>query len=188
MRPFGGRGASAEMDDVRLAPKRSGRDRQRARQVDFQLQRGEASAGRHHRVDAAAERRVEQGRGEAAVRHALPIVVFGPHRRREHHAAGFRLRQPEAEQATNGGGSTSPAIIFWKYSRPLSPWRISVIGPLRRVLRAGRDRESCRPRSSAASPGFRRCAAPCTRSAHSGSRRRARRRTRSRRASARRTL
>jgi hypothetical protein len=58
------------VNDLRLADNLADLVRQRAREVHLQLERREAPARRHQRVDAAAERRVEERRGEAAVRDA----------------------------------------------------------------------------------------------------------------------
>src|SRR5437773_2621546 len=60
---FRGGGAAAEMHDLRFAEHRTDVVGERAREVDLQLERGEAFARRHHRVDAATECRIEQRGG-----------------------------------------------------------------------------------------------------------------------------
>src|SRR6267142_15052 len=67
-------GPSPDVDDARLAAEQASLLRERPREVDLQLQRGEAPAGRHRRVGRAAERGVEQAGGEPAVRHARAVV------------------------------------------------------------------------------------------------------------------
>src|SRR5262249_56999912 len=71
---FRERGAPADVNHLSLTAQRVRGGRQRPREIDLQLQRREALAGAGRRVDRAAERRIEQRRREAAVRHPGAVV------------------------------------------------------------------------------------------------------------------
>src|SRR3954468_16082763 len=61
--PFRRGDAAADVHDLAFAEKQSDLMRERPCQVHLELEGGEAAPGRHQRVDAAAERCIEQRRG-----------------------------------------------------------------------------------------------------------------------------
>src|SRR5262249_59159220 len=71
---FGRCGAAAHVDDARFAAQLSDFLRDRTREVDLELERGEAAAGRHRRIDGTPQRRVEDRRRKAAVRDPGAVV------------------------------------------------------------------------------------------------------------------
>ena len=71
-----GRLAAAAVEDVRLAEDAAGVAGDRAHVLGLEAERGVADAGRQGGVDGAAEGRVEQGRGVAAVDDADRVVVL----------------------------------------------------------------------------------------------------------------
>ena len=77
-RRLGGRLFAAAVEDVGLAEDAAGVAGDRAHVLGLEAERGVADAGRQGRVDGAAEGRVEQGRGVAAVDDADRVVVLLP--------------------------------------------------------------------------------------------------------------
>ena len=77
-RRLGGRLFAAAVEDGGLAEDAAGVAGDRAHELGLEAERGVADAGRQRRVDGAAERRVEQGRGVAAVDDADRVVVLLP--------------------------------------------------------------------------------------------------------------
>src|SRR4029450_10545977 len=95
---FGRGRAAADVDDFRLAAERPDLASQRPREIHVQLERGEALAGRHHRVDRAAERGVEQRRRKSTVRDTGAVVKAFLGFCGEYHAAFLDLDQPDVEE------------------------------------------------------------------------------------------
>jgi len=93
-----GRHAVAGVNHARFAAHFAVLAAERPDVVDLQLERRERTARRHHRVDRAAKRRVEQRGGKAAVRNTQSVVNGVGGRAGERDTSFLDLNQTKAEQ------------------------------------------------------------------------------------------